>query len=245
MIKAILVDDEERARDVLSTLLSKYCPEIELLDQCENVIQAAESIKKHQPDVIFLDIEMPVNAGYEIVNFFEEIDFEIIFITAYDHYAIKAFEMTAIDYLLKPIEISRLKEAITKVSSKIGTKRLEENYRLLVESIEKETIDKIIVPHNREQIILPLEQICAIEAKESYSLIHTSEGKSYMVSKNLKHFESLLEDASFFRSHKSWLINLAKVQSYSKKNLEINIEGDLITKLSKYKKASFEQEFSK
>ncbi len=243
-VNAILVDDEERARNVLSTLLATNCPQVNLMDQCKNVKEAVESIKKNKPDVVFLDIEMPEHAGYEIIHFFDEIHFEIIFVTAYDQYAIKAFEMSALDYLLKPIEIKRLKEAVSKLEEKLGSRKLEENYRLLLENMEKESIDKIVIPHNREQVILPLEKIVAIEAKESYSIIHTNESKNYMVSRNLKHFESLLEDTSFFRSHKSWLINMDKVQSYSKKQLEITLEGGLSTKLSKYKKPNFENAFS-
>lgn len=243
-VNAILVDDEERARNVLSALLASHCPQINLMDQCKNVKEAVESIKTHQPDVVFLDIEMPEHAGYEIINFFDEINFEIIFITAYDQYAIKAFEMSALDYLLKPIEISRLKTAISKLEEKLGSRKMEENYRLLLENMEKDKIDKIVIPHNREQLILPLEKIVALEAKESYSVIHTNENKNYMVSRNLKHFESLLDESNFFRSHKSWLINMDKVQSYSKKQLEITLEGGLTTKLSKYKKPNFEKEFS-
>ena len=119
-IKAILVDDEESARDVLENLLRRFCPEIDLLDKCNNVEQAVESIKQHKPNLVFLDIEMPNYAGYELVDFFTEIDFEIIFVTAYDQYAIKAFEVSAVDYLLKPIEIERLKESVSRVSPKFN-----------------------------------------------------------------------------------------------------------------------------
>ncbi|MCB0479486.1 MAG: response regulator transcription factor [Crocinitomicaceae bacterium] len=242
-IKAIIVDDEERARDVISTLLQKHCPEIQILDQCKNVKEAVESIKKWSPDVVFLDIEMPEHAGYELVDFFEKIEFEIIFVTAYDQYAIKAFELSAIDYLLKPIEIKRLKEAIERVQNKIGRHQMEVNYKNLVESFKKDSIDRIIIPHKGEQMILPLEQILAIEAKESYSVIHCDNSKNYMVSRNLKHFESLLNDNSFFRCHKSWLINTSKVSSYSKKNLEITLCNEMNCKLSKYKKAEFENNY--
>ncbi|MGL4597265.1 MAG: LytR/AlgR family response regulator transcription factor, partial [Bacteroidia bacterium] len=97
-IRAILVDDEESARDVLQNLLLRFCPEVELIAKCENILEAVELIKKEEPDLVFLDIEMPNYAGYEIVSFFEKINFQIIFITAYDQYAIRAFEIAAIDY---------------------------------------------------------------------------------------------------------------------------------------------------
>jgi two-component system LytT family response regulator len=244
-INAIIVDDEQRARDVLSTLLEKHCPNVLIHARCKDVEEAVESIKTHQPDVVFLDIEMPRYAGYEIVEFFDEINFEIIFVTAYDHYAIKAFELSAIDYLLKPIEIKRLKESVGKLEEKIGSRKLEENYQLLVESLKKEKTEKLIIPINREQKILYLDDILAIEAKESYSVFHCNcEGK-FMVSKNLKHYESILEGTQFYRCHKSWLINTDKIQSYSKKKLEINLGNDLIAKLSKYKKPDFESDYLK
>lgn len=242
-INAIIVDDEERARDVLSTLIERHCPQIHIQDQCKNVKEAIKSIQNHRPNVVFLDIEMPEQAGYELVEFFDPIDFEIIFVTAYDHYAIKAFELSAIDYLLKPVEIKRLKEAIARVEDKIGTRKMEENYKTLVQNLKKEQIDRIIIPHNREQLVISLNEILALEAKESYSVIHCENGKNYMVSKNLKHFESLLEDTSFFRSHKSWLINTSKIISYSKKSLEVTLSEKVKAKLSKYKKAKFEEDF--
>src|SRR6478735_3401789 len=114
-IRAILVDDEESARDVLQNLLQRFCPEVTLVAKCENVMLAVDVIKKEKPDLVFLDIQMPNYAGYEIVKFFDKVDFEIVFITAYDQYAIRAFEIAAIDYLLKPIDIDRLKLAVKRV----------------------------------------------------------------------------------------------------------------------------------
>ena len=117
-IKTIVVDDEESARDVIKNLLVRFCPDIEIVDICTSVPEAVESIKIHKPQLVFLDIEMPNYAGFEIVNFFEEVNFEIVFLTAYEQYAIKAFEISAIDYLLKPISFARFSRAISKVQAK-------------------------------------------------------------------------------------------------------------------------------
>lgn len=242
-LKALIVDDEERARDVLAHLLGKHFPDLQIIDQCKDVEEAVLCIQTNKPDVVFLDIEMPRYAGYELVEFFETIDFEIIFITAYDNYAIKAFELAAIDYLLKPIEIKRLKEAVLKLEDKVGRKRMEENYHLLIENLKNDKIEKIIIPHNREQKVLYLSEIIAIEAQESYSIFHCLGKAKYMVSKNLKYFESILEESSFYRSHKSWLINTEKIKAYSKQKLEISLEEELTTKLSKYKKLEFEKSY--
>ena len=240
-IKAILVDDEESARDVLENLLLRFCPEIELLDKCNNVLQAVESIKLNKPNLVFLDIEMPNYAGYEIIDFFTEIDFDIIFVTAYDQYAIKAFEVSAIDYLLKPIEIDRLKESVARVKGKFNRQQNKERVEHLKETLHSESIQSVLVSKNGNQYVINLEDIIAIEAQESYSCIYTKDER-YIMSKNLKHFERLLSDQkSFIRSHKSWIVNINYLKFYSKNELSIQLETDILAKLSKYKKAEFEE----
>ncbi len=240
-LRAILVDDEESARDVLENLLRRFCPEIELLKKCNNVEQAVEAIKIYQPDLVFLDIEMPNYRGYELVNFFSEINFEIIFVTAYDRYAIKAFEVSAVDYLLKPIEIDRLKESVERVSSKFGKFQNLEKINHLKDALRSETLQSLIATKNGNQYVVSLKDIIAIEAQESYSCIHTLSG-NYLMSKNLKHFERMLEGENMFiRVHKSWIINTHYILHYSKSELTIELKSHLVAKLSKYKKIEFEQ----
>lgn len=240
-IRAILVDDEESARDVLENLLLRFCPKVELLKKCNNVQQAVEAIKIYQPDLVFLDIEMPNYRGYELVDFFTEINFEIIFVTAYDRYAIKAFEVSAVDYLLKPIEIDRLKESVERVSTKFNQQQSNEKINHLKDTLQQENIQSIIVSKNGNQYVLSFKDIIAIEAQESYSCIHTLSG-DYLVSKNLKHFERMLEDEKkFIRVHKSWIVNTYFILHYSKSDLTIELKASIVAKLSKYKKLEFEQ----
>jgi two-component system LytT family response regulator len=239
-IKAILVDDEEAARDVLENLLKRFCPDINLVDKCSNVLDAVESIKLNQPNVVFLDIEMPNYAGFEIVKFFESVQFEIIFVTAYDKYAIRAFEIAAIDYLLKPIDIERLKESVSKVKNVVDFKIQSEKLALLSNTLETKEIKNISINEKGIQQIISINSIIAIEAQESYCFIHT-ESKKYMVSKNLKSFEIMLDSlTNFVRVHKSWIINLNHMVNYSKSDLVINLTNGIVAKLSKYKKAEFE-----
>jgi two-component system LytT family response regulator len=240
-LKAILIDDEESARNVLTNLLIRFCPQIEVIETCTNVLSAVDAIKQHTPDVVFLDIEMPNYAGYELVSFFEEVTFEIIFVTAYDKYAIKAFEISAVDYLLKPVEIDRLKQAVEKLVIKNNLLNPNKKYNALKENLKSENISKIVVRKNDGQEIVAIEDIIAIEAQEAYSCIHTTTGK-YMMSRNLKHYESLLSDNTlFFRTHKSWLVNLSQLKSFSKSKFEIELTFDITAKLSKYRIAEFEQ----
>lgn len=239
-IRAVLVDDEESARDVLENLLLRFCPEVELIAKCENVLQAVEVIKREMPDLVFLDIEMPNYAGYEIVNFFKAVNFEIVFVTAYDQHAVKAFEIAAIDYLLKPIDIDRLKKAVVRVQQQRNAEQQAERLSLLSSSMQEKQFKNIVVSDKGQQHIIPVEQVIAIEAQESYCIIYTSD-KKITASKNLKHFETILETASdFFRVHKSWIINKNHLQNYSKSELTIQLSNGLIAKLSKYRKAEFE-----
>ncbi len=240
-LKAILVDDEESARDVLENLLLRFCPEVELLGKYTNVPDAVAAVNELKPDLVFLDIEMPNYAGFEIVNFFEKVEFDIVFVTAYDKYAIRAFEISAVDYLLKPVDIERLQQSVLKAHERLTTKNNIDRFKVLSQTLETNVLSSIVVSDKGYQNAIQLTSIIAIEAQESYSIIYT-ENKKYTASKNLKHFENILvENSRFFRVHKSWIINLDYLENYSKSLLEIRLKNGMSTKLSKYKKAEFEE----
>ncbi len=239
-IRALIVDDEESARDVLENLILRFCPDVNVVDKCNNVLDAVDIIKRENPDLVFLDIEMPKYAGYEIVDFFEKINFKIVFVTAYDHYAIKAFEIAAIDYLLKPVDIERLKMAIERANLQLDIQQNFDKLNLLKNNIKNKQFTNIVINEKSQQYLIEIEKIIAIEAQESYSTIHTID-KKYMISKNLKHFESIFSNnLNFIRVHRSWMINKSYMLNYSKSDLIIQLEGGLCAKLSKYKKAEFE-----
>jgi two-component system LytT family response regulator len=239
--KAILVDDEESARNILSTLLTRFFPELEIVAKCQDVEEAVLEINRHKPDLVFLDIEMPNYAGYEIITFFKEINFEIIFVTAYDQYAIKAFEISAVDYLLKPIEIDRLKESVERFKDKKATKCAAANYDVLTESLSDNSIQKLVLPYKDTQKVVMLEDIVALEANDSYCNVHCVNGQNYMVSKNLKHFEGLLDEKpNFVRTHKSWMVNINHAYQYSNSSQNVELSSGIAAKVSRYKKADFE-----
>jgi two-component system LytT family response regulator len=241
-LQAIIVDDEESARDVLENLLLRFCPNVAIIGKFSNLPDAVENINSMKPDLVFLDIEMPKYAGFEIVNFFKTISFEIIFVTAYDKYAIRAFEISASDYLLKPIDIDRLKHAVEKVQHRIDLQETAQRMKLLSETLASKEIKNIAVVDKGYQHIIPIETIIAIEACESYSIVHTLHRK-YTASKNLKHFEQMFEEApGFIRIHKSWLIHMKYLLNYSRSELSVNLQSGIVAKLSKYKKAEFEEE---
>ena len=239
-INAIIIDDEESARDVLENLLLRFCPTVNVIHKFANIPDAVDFINNEKPQLVFLDIEMPQYAGYEIVSFFEEIVFEIIFITAYDKYALRAFEIAAIDYLLKPIDIDRLKEAVNRVKDTVNIKQNAEKLNLLNTTLQEKKVKNILVSESGYQQIIYLNSIIAFEAQESYTYIHTAV-KKHIVSKNLKHFESILsENSNFIRVHKSWIVSKKDILNYSKSEFLINLSNGIVAKLSKYKKAEFE-----
>lgn len=241
-LKALIVDDEFAARDNLKSLLGMCCPDLQIIGMSENVSDAVLKIKELHPDIVFLDVEMPRYAGYEIVKFIDDINFHIIFVTAYDKYAIKAFQLNAIDYLLKPVDRHLLKEAVQKVVVKLKEKQAAESYTSLLQTIQEKENKTIVLNELNKRSIVALNDIIAIEAQGAYSHIHLLNGGTKIISKNIGHYEELLEDEpKFYRTHKSWLINTEKILSYSIANLTLELQKDVKAKLSRLKKTEFEQ----
>ena len=235
-IRAILVDDEISARNVLKSLLERNCPEIELLASCKNVLEAAKEVKELKPDLVFLDIQMPEYNGYELMQFVPDIKFEIIFVTAYDRYALKAFELCAIDYLLKPVKRDRLKEAVQKVGDKLAQTKSHDTYKELVDSLNDRKFTQIVISTIDGKSVVKFTDLVAIEGDGSYTTIYLLNGKTIFTSKNLKYFQDVLDvDERFFRCHRSWIANLDMVTSSDNQSLKMRTEK--IVKVSKSKRS--------
>jgi two-component system LytT family response regulator len=245
-IKVVIVDDERAARNILGSLLKMYYPEIEVVASDANVPDAVLSIKQHEPDLVFLDVEMPKYAGYEIVKFFDNIDFHMIFITAYEEFALKAFEVNAIDYLLKPIDRNRLFDSIDRFKIALESKAINANYKELLEELSEEDTRSVIYSESGKKSAIKNREVLAISAQGAYSLIHLINGKELTVSKNIGTLsESYQDDCNFYRSHKSWLVNCSHIESYSKSKETIKMSSGLVCKLSRFKKAEFETYYEK
>ncbi|MCT4698782.1 LytR/AlgR family response regulator transcription factor [Tenacibaculum haliotis] len=244
-IKAILIDDEQSARNVLTTLLTRAHANVNIIATCKDLEEGVKSIKELQPDVVFLDVQMPNYAGYEISSFFDDINFEIIFVTAYDQYAIKAFELSAIDYLVKPIDREKLNVTIQKLENKLKQKATLVDYEVLLTTIKEKEYKKIIIPEIGNRRIVNLSDIIAIEADGGYSKIYLKNKSIITTSKNLKYFEEVLpKEATFFRSHRAWLINIIYIESLNKTNLKITLAEETVkAKLSRSKIEHFESVF--
>lgn len=244
-IKAILIDDEQSARNVLTNLLERTSSTINIVATCSNLEKGVVQIKKLQPHVVFLDVQMPNYAGYEIVNFFETINFEIIFVTAYDKYAIKAFELNAIDYLVKPIDRKKLAIALEKLTDRLYKSSALVDYQTLLRTIKEKKYKKIVIPELGNRRIINIEDIIALEADGAYSKIHLKNQKIITTSKNLKYFEDVLpREATFFRSHRTWIVNMLHIENLNKTALTITLANKtVIAKISRSKIEQFKNIF--
>ena len=215
-MKAIIIDDEKRARISLAYILQEYCPEVTIVAECENLPEGIKAIRKQQPDIVLLDIEMPGHSGLELLDFFDEneVNFSIIFTTAYNEYALKAFKFSAVDYLLKPIIPEELADAIQRVAKQ---KQRFENFRAFKENLQQETLTKIAVPSGNTLLFLETNKIMYIKGEGAYSEIFCSDGTKQLVSRNLKNFEDILcSDSRFLRIHKSYIVNFNFVTAFNK-----------------------------
>lgn len=233
----IIIDDENMARALLRNILQDVAPNITVLAECDDLPNGIKAIKKHVPDIVFLDIEMPGHSGLSILDFFneEEVNFEIVFITGYSEYAIQAFKLSAIDYLLKPINPDILQETVERIFKKEERNRLQ-NYKILQDNLKGNTDvnDKCIVV-NLTGItrFIKVKDILMLEADGSYCKIHLNNEEKITTSKNLKYFEEALSGMpNFFRSHKSNIVNLKCVTEINRAEGEIFLQHNQRAMLS-------------
>lgn len=217
MIKAIIIDDEQHCIDRVETLLSPYENTITIVGNYLTVETGVRGIESLCPDVVFLDVQIHEQTGFDVLKAVKQLNFEVIFTTAFDMYAVQAFKFSAIDYLLKPIDADDFKLAIDKLSQKIEAKDFSKKVKVLLDNISKNDVQKkITIPTLDGLEFLEVANIIRCEADINYTIIHTKDGRKIMVAKTLKSFEALLADCNFFRIHNSHLINLNHLVKYTK-----------------------------
>lgn len=229
-MKALIVDDVRNVAESLKQLVVEFCEDVEVIGIADDAISAKKMIQEYQPDLVFLDIQMPGKSGLDMLSEMDSVDFSVIFVTAFDQYAVKAVRFGAIDYLLKPVDIQELKEAVDRAKIKSKQKNLE--IQNMVSNFQQsgDLSNTIIINSDKGYKLVPISEIIRIESDGNYSTIFTDEGKRYVSSKNLKSFEQFLEDYQFTRVHKSHLINNNKIKDLNTKDqLEvILVNGDII-----------------
>lgn len=216
MLKAIIIDDERHCLETLSLLLNESCPEVEIIDQCNSARKGLESIAKFKPDLVFLDIEMPVMNGFELLEQISAISFAIIFTTSYDQYAIKAIRFSALDYLLKPIDPKELISAVKKVQEGRHLPFAEQFQMLLKQVNGKETVfNKIAIPTAEGFELIPAANVIFCEASDNYTHFFLKDKTKIISCRTLKEIEEQLHDFTFFvRVHNSYIVNLNEVTKY-------------------------------
>jgi two-component system, LytTR family, response regulator len=218
MLKAVIVEDEKRSRETLTGMLKLFCKNVEVVAEADDVRSGIHAIETHSPDIVFLDIQMPDGNGFILLESLREINFEVIFTTAFDQFAIKAIKFSALDYLLKPIFPEELKEAVKKADEKIRGIPSRAGIQTLIENMRSPALDspKIVLSTFDKIHVVNVIDIIRCESDNYYTIFHFTEEKELIVSKTLKEIEELLSDYHFIRPHKSHLVNLLHVRNFFK-----------------------------
>jgi two-component system, LytTR family, response regulator len=216
-ITAVIVDDEKPSREVLANYLREYCPEIQVVAECNSSKTAFKAISELHPQLVFLDVEMPKGNGFDLLRMFSTVNFKVIFITAFSNYAVQAFRFSAVDFLLKPLKISELTEAVHKAQNELLTKDSFLTIKTLLEnlSVKSSPNGNLVISNSKGFSVLKTSDIIFCEA-DGYCTIFYLTGKGKMSSsRNLKYFEELLPNDQFIRTHHSFIVNLQHVTGYS------------------------------
>jgi two-component system LytT family response regulator len=239
-MKAVIIDDERDSREILSGYMGKYCPDVDVCGFGESVSTGLEAIRKHDPDIVFLDIEMPYGNGFDLLDQAGEVTFETVFVTAFGNYAIQALNQSAAYYLLKPIDIDELIKAVEKIKVERKEHHYTRHAKILLENMRSGSTQKIMLPTMEGFEIVPIQSIQFCEAVDNFTKFTLDNGSSHLICRTLKYFEEVLKDHRFLRIHRSYLINPDYVIRYSKgKGGYVTMKNDQQLEISANKKQEF------
>ena len=238
MIRCVIVEDEEMARKVLKSLLAQYCQDVMVCAEADDIVSGKNMIETFHPDLVFLDIEMPGGSGFQLLTSIEDKDFEVVFITAYEQFAIKAIRHDALDYILKPIDPKELVAAVEKVKEAKYKKTLKKQYDSLLKNLDPEqlVVRKISLSTADKIHLINVDDIIRCESDNYYTIIFFKDGTSLMVSKTLKEIDQKLEEYDFVRTHKSHLVNMRCIKNFIKDEMMVVMTDDTKVPVSKRKK---------
>jgi len=239
MIRYVIIDDEVNNIEILSSYLEKYRDNLQLVGTATHADEGVLLIKNTQPELIFLDIQMPQKNGFDLLQEIGERSFEVIFVTAYDKFGIRAVKFSALDYLLKPLNIQELEEALYKAIEKIRQKKYNANLENLIQNLnnKQQDEDKIALSTGRETRYIPVGQIVRCRADDNYTEIYLLEGEPIVISKTLKEYDEMLSQYGFIRTHQSHLINPKHVLGYTKgDNPAVHMQHNFLVPIARQKK---------
>lgn len=217
-INALIVDDEQDSRETLRSYLNKYCPRVHILDEAANIQEARKSILKHEPQLVFLDVEMPHGNAFDLLEQWETVPFETIFVTAFSKYAIQAFNLSAAHYLLKPLEIEALEKAVSDAGQRIEKNKLINTAQILLENIRTSGTQnrKLVLPLLEGFDVVRASEVLYCEADDNFTCFYFKNGNKSMICRSLKFYEEVLEPLGFCRIHRSYIVNLDTIVRYNK-----------------------------
>jgi two-component system, LytTR family, response regulator len=247
MIDSIIIDDEHHNVGILQTLLAEFCPDVRITGIANNSQEGLKLITEQNPALVFLDIEMPFGNAFDLLGKLLPVTFEVIFVTAFDQYAIRAFEYVALDYLLKPISIEKLKAAVNKARQRIQEKNVNMRIDSLISNFRNNSPDlkKIGLQVADGVVFEEINHLVHLEAEGSYTFVYTNDKKKRIVSKSLKEFEDILPEAIFYRLHHSHIVNLNYIKKYYKgRGGYVELEDGTIVEVSARKRDEFLKKFN-
>lgn len=245
-IRSVIIDDEPGNIVTLSEMLKEYCPEVLLVGTALNPLLGFDLISNEKPQLVFLDIEMPYGNAFDLLDKLAPVDFEVVFITAFNEYAIKAFKYSAIDYILKPVNIEELKGAVRKIHEKLQEKNVDERISNLLANMKQENtaVRKVALPTTDGIQFESVNDLVHLQAEGSYTRVYINGKKSILVSKNLREYEDILPDSNFCRVHHSHIINVNFVKKYFKgRGGYVEMEDGVTIEISVRKKNDFFDRF--
>lgn len=238
-MKAVIVDDEADSRRILAGYLARYCPEVTVCGFGESVATGLEAIRAHRPDLVFLDIEMPYGNGFDLLDQASPVNFETVFVTAFDGYAIQALNQSAAYYLLKPIDIDELVKAVEKIKSERRTEAYTEHAKVLLDNLRGGNT-RIMLPTMEGFEIVDIDTILYCEANDNFTQFHFAQGNPLMICRPLRFFEEVLASHRFLRVHRSFLINTAHVVRFTKgKGGTVTMKNGAELEISPNRKSEF------
>lgn len=245
-MKCVIIDDDPGCISTLETMIKSYCPRLEIVGVAQTLLEGVKVVNMTKPELVFLDVEIHHELGFDLFKYLPEPDFEVVFTTAHEKYALKAIKSSCYDFLLKPVEVEELIKVVNRLEQDT-LRKSNDNLKVLMANLESQekNLQKIAIPSTNGYSFVEIRDIVLLEGDGKYTKITTKDGQKFLSTKNIGEFESLLPSDQFFRTHKSWLVNLNFLKNYDKSSSKLYLVGDLVAEVSLRKREEFMKLFDR